>query len=332
MTGSARRRWGWFAQIAGSALVLGLLVHDAEWGRVRGALAVVSLPWLLAAMGVKALGITAREVRLWLALSPWGRPPLGRVVAIGYTAGLVNNVVPARGGDLLGAGLLKLECRVPGTAALAAVGITSLLEALVFAVFLGVVALFHWSLWLTLLGAAAARETLGALTVLTLGTVAASVVLVVVGRRLQRREPPPEGGSGGPVALLRRTLVDVGRGLDTALPLLGNLALAALQVGCMVACYALLFPALGLEVTAPVLAASLILAVGSVVAIALPPTLAAGNVATAVGVLALFGVDEPAALAVGALIWVAHCGPIVALGGLPLWTRLGRLPRARELA
>lgn len=324
-----RRRLLTVLQVLGSILVLVLLIRDAQWTEVWNALALVAPGWLLAAMAVKAVAVGLRELRLWVALLPWGRPPpLGRVVSIGLASGLVNNVVPARGGDLMGIALLIRECAVPATAALAAMGITSVVEAAVFGLYLLLLVVFEADRFEALLGPAEVARATSGLTALTVAVVFGSVVLVFLGRRLGRRAPGPV--DGGPREWLRRALVDTGRGLGALAPLGLNAALSVAQVGCVVLSYRLLFPALGLAPPLPLLAASLYLAVGSLAAIVLPPSLAAGSAATAVAVFASFGIGQAPALAFAALTWVTQMIPVALLGIGPLWVRLGRLPVAGE--
>ncbi len=312
-------------QIVGSALVLVLLLRDTELAQVREALSGFSTNWLLLAMALKGLGITLRELRLWVAVFPWKRLPLFKVLGIGYCSGLVNNVVPVRGGDLLAIALLRAECGLPATAAMAGVAVTSLAEATVFAVFLLVSALCHAHEWSEILGTAASLRSLGLLSALTLSVLFASAILVLAARRWKRRQPIARAVT--PLALLRKMLTDTGTGLGAAGPMAANTGMALLQVFCMVGSYQAILTGLPVQVMAPQLAASLVLATGSFAAIVLPPGFAAGSAATSVLVLGFFGLRESEALAFAALAWLSHMLPIIFLGAGPLWTRLGNLPR-----
>ena len=132
-----RRTWlGPLLQLLGSGMVIGLLLWHVDLTELRDALALVDPVWLLLVLPVKALGVSLHELRLWLALRPWASPPLPRVMGIGYTSGLVNTVLPARGGDVLAVALLKIECRVSAAAAVTAVGVASGAELVIFGVML----------------------------------------------------------------------------------------------------------------------------------------------------------------------------------------------------
>ena len=90
------------AQAIASVLVIALLVREAEWERVRTAVSGAHLGWLALAVGVKTLGLTLHEVRLWTSLTAAGeRRAAWPVIGIGYVSGLLNTVLPVRGGDLL---------------------------------------------------------------------------------------------------------------------------------------------------------------------------------------------------------------------------------------
>jgi len=321
---SQRRRLRVAAQIVGSVLVVGLLVRDAEPGAVREALARSSAGWVLIAALIKAAAVSLHELRVWVALLPWKRAGLLRVMGIGYTAGLLNGVLPARGGDLLAVGMLRSECQVTTTQALAAVAITGFAEALVFGVFvLGVLGLGA-ARWELLLGADGSARALTGLSLLTVGAIFGAAIVVLVARRLagpQDEEPKPS-----PLDWIRRAVVDAGQGLSAWGPLGANLGLSVIQVGLVVASFWALLPALGLNPPLPLLATCGVIAVGSVAAVVLPPGLGASQAATSVFVLAFFGVDEASALAFAALGWLTNTGPAVALGFVPFWRRLSGIP------
>lgn len=325
MSAPDSRRWTLLGQVAASLVVITLLLRDAQWDAVLAAMRQADWRWLLVATLAKAAGLTLHELRLWVSLLPWHRLPLRGVLAIGYVSGLTNTILPIRGGDLLAAALLRKEHKVAGGTALAAVGITGFLEAAVFAVFVLAVMVLGAARWEQLLGVVATRNAMGTATLLALGSVFGSVVLVLVSRRLSSQGPGP---GPGPLALLKDTLVRAGEGLSALKPLLINLALAALQVAVVVLSFWALLPAMGLTPPVPLLAVSGVIAVGSLAAVVLPPSLGAGPAAAAVFVLGFFGVGEAEALGFAALSWTANSVPPLVLGIGPLWSRAGRV---REL-
>jgi len=316
-------RWKLPLQIIASAAILGALLWSANPDEVAAALAGADLRWVAAACCIKATGLMLHELRLWVSLLAWRRPPLWHVLTIGFVSGLLNTVLPIRGGDLIAMGLLKKELDIPTPAAVAAVGITGFLEAAAFGVFVLGVVLLGASEWEQLVGAAETARAQGWLTLAVFGAVFGSVGLVFVGRRLGRSEPEPEKKSV--LDLIRETVVQTGAGLSAWGPLAANLALAAVQVAAVVGSFWCLLPALGLEIELSLMAVCGVIALGSVAAVVLPPSTAAGTAATAVFVLGAFGVSEADALAFTALGWVANSLPPLVIGLVPTLRRIGRI-------
>lgn len=312
-------------------VVIVLLVRDAQWERVRDAMLGASLGWVALGILVKTISLTLHEVRLWTSLKAAGEtPPVGPVIAIGYVSGLLNTVLPVRGGDLLAIGLLKRELKVPVPAAVAGIGLTGFLEAALFGVFLLGVVVAGASRWEELLGTAMTRQATGTLTLMTLGAVFGSVVLVLIARRL-RAEPQPD--RPGVVALMKETIARTGEGLSAWGLLAVNLALAALQVAVVVLAFWSVLPALHLEVPFSLLAVCGVIGVGSFASVVLPPSFGAGAAATSVFVLGFFGVTEPDALAFTAIAWVVNTVPPLLCGLVPLIQRipmLGQLLRPSQ--
>jgi uncharacterized membrane protein YbhN (UPF0104 family) len=320
--------WKLPLQLSASVLVLALLAHDAELDAVGQALAAADLRWLFVAAFLKLAGLTLHEVRLWIAVRAFKPLPLWRVAVIGYVSGLANSVLPVRGGDLVCVGLLRQELKVPTPAAAAAVGITGFLEAAIFGLFTLGVLVFGATRWEEMLGAAQTAEAKGWLTLAVLGSVFGAVVIVMLGRRLGSK-PKDQGAPGpGPIQLLKDTIVSTGEGLTAWGHMLGNAGLAVVHVALVVASFWALFPALGLELDYPLIAACGVIAIGSIAAVVLPPTMAAGTAATSIFVLGFFGVTEAQALAFTALSWCSNTLPPVLTGFVPLVRRIGRI---REL-
>ena len=318
----AERRGRVFAlQAVASVAVLVGLVRGAELGAVVEALRGASPAWLLVAVLTKSFGLLLHELRLWVSLLPYRRPPVGPVIAIGFAAGLLNTVLPVRGGDLVAAALLRSELDLPGPQAVAAVGITGFLEAATFGVFLMGVMVAGAARWEELLGAAASDRARSTLSVLILGAIFGCVILVLLARALRGRE----SSDAGPLSLLRDTVLHTGEGLSALGPMALNVAMSALQVLTVVGSFWAILPALGLYPPLPLLAVSGVIAVGALAAVVLPPSLGAGPAASAVFVLAFFGVDEAHALSFAALSWVANSVPPLVLGLQPLLGRVGRI-------
>jgi uncharacterized membrane protein YbhN (UPF0104 family) len=309
-------------QALASVAVLVLLVRQAALDELSTALTQASWGWLAVACVGKTLGLTLHEVRLWVSLLPGHRRPVWAVVLIGYAAGLVNTVLPMRSGDMFAVVLLRTEQDVPAPAAISAVALTAILEAVAFGLFLLGVLVFGAAHFDELLGTASANRATGAVGLLALGSLAAAVVTVLIARRFgeEPREPGP-----GLVAGLKSTLVATGDHLRRPGLALSNLALAFGQVLALLVTFWCLLPAVGIDLGLPLLAVSGILAVGSLASIALPPTMAAGPAAVSVFVLGFFGVGEAQALAYAAMSWVVNVVPALAVGAVPLWGRLGRL-------
>lgn len=318
----AERRGLVFAlQLLASVAVLVGLLRGAELDAVIAAMGDARPEWLLVAVITKAVGLFLHELRLWVSLLPYRRAPLWPVIGIGFAAGLLNTVLPVRGGDLVAAALLRSELEVPGPQAIAAVGITGFLEAALFGVFLMGVMVLGAARWEELLGVAASDRARSTLSVLILGAVFGCVALVLVSRALRGRE----AGGPGPLMLLRDTVLHTGEGLSAAGPMAANICLSILQVVTVVVSFWAVLPALGLDPPLPLLAVSGVIAVSALAAVVLPPSLGAGPAASAVFVLAFFGIDEAHALSFAALSWVANSVPPLVLGLGPLLRRVGHI-------
>ncbi len=329
MSAASHRRWpSLLLQLLGSGLVILLLVRHAELDRLRDAMAMVDPVWLVLVLPVRAVAVALHELRLWLALRPWGTPPVGRVLGVGFTAGLANTLVPLRGGDVLAVALLRAECGVSTAAAVTAVGVASVLEALVFGVVLMLLLLIQGAAWAAGVAEIDLGTALRDLALITAAVTMGAAALVLALRQLHRRAAPK--AEAPPAGLLAR-LADAGRGLGLS-TLAWNGALAFVQVVFFLASMLVLFRAMGLDVAPALLAAGMLQAAGSLAATVLPQTLGAGQAASTVLVLASFGVPTAPALATAAMLWATHQVVTLLLGGVPLWRRLGRLVELRRRA
>lgn len=321
--------WVFPFQILASLGVIALLVGQADGARIREELAGASVGWLLIATLIKAASLTLHEVRLWISLWPDYRRPGWPVIAIGYTSGLANAVLPARGGDIVAAALLKKEVDVPVPAALAAVGVTALLEALVFALFLLGVMVVGATQWEQLIGPQKAQQA----KLLLIGCCIFALLVAAVSIVMARRKKGDDSERKGLVGLIRGILEATGSSLGAGRYVVLNLILAAVQVVFVVGCFAALLPTVGLELEPdmPLMAVSGVVAFGALSAIVLPPSLGAGPAVAAVFVFGMFGVSEDQALAFAAMSWIANTAPVVLLGFVPLWRRLRHFGSLKSL-
>ena len=322
--------WVFPFQIIASIGVIALLVGQADVTRIREELAGASIGWLLIATLIKAASLTLHEIRLWISLWPDYRRPGWPVIAIGYTSGLANAVLPARGGDIVAAALLKKEVNVPVPAALAAVGVTALLEALVFALFLLGVMVIGATQWEQLIGPEKAQQA----KILLIGCCIFALIIAGVSIAMARRKRRDDSEKKkGLVPLITGILEATGSSLGAGRYVLLNLILAAVQVVLVVGCFAALLPTVGLQLEPdmPLMAVSGVIAFGALSAIVLPPSLGAGPAVAAVFVFGMFGVSEDQALAFAAMSWIANTAPVVLLGFVPLWRRLRHFGSLKSL-
>lgn len=309
-------------QVALSIAVLAVLISDTDTDALRRIGPRLSVGWLVAASLLKVVTLLLHELRLWVSLNP-PRPPVGKVVAIGLASGVLNLVLPGRAGDIAAIAMLVRECGVKTGAAAAAVGVVAFLEAAMFGLTLVAVLMLGAPRWREVVGPDAWFQAVGGASGLTLLGVGIALVAVIFARRtLVTEDEPPPGPS--PVQVVRDTLVQASDNLATPATLALNTGLALLQVIGMVGAFALLFPAVGVEVPLPMLAAAGVLALSSLASVLFPPTYGAGPAAASVAVLAAFGLGREDALAYAAGWWVVSQVP-AALLGLPALVR--RRPR-----
>ncbi|MFH1469096.1 MAG: cobalamin-dependent protein [Pseudomonadota bacterium] len=307
-------------QLAASVAILALLVAAIPGEELRLSLRGLAMGWLLAAFPLKLALVLLHELRLYLPLGPWPRATLRRVMAIGFTAGLTNIALPMRGGDVLAITLLRQECGVPAASGTVAVGLASLLEALVFGLaLLALLVLQGPALAVAHPPLAALAETSDLTWLLAALTVGAAGAVGVL-RVLHRRRDHAPGGGPGPLTWL----AEAGRGLG-ALRLAANVALAGLQTALVFAIWLCLFRAVGIDVEHPYATAALVQAAGSALVAVLPQGFGAGPTAATIFVLGALGVASAPALAVAGLAWGLHVIVATAIGALPTWHRLGVL-------
>ena len=301
-------------QLAVSAIILWVLFRDTDLSAVWSTIQRGSLGMLVAALLVKASGLLVHEARLWLAL-PSPRPPLPRVISLGLVAGVINLALPARAGDVAAIAMLDRECEVPVPVGTAAVGVTSFLEAALFACFLMAVVGMGAAQWVDIVGDGQ-NPILWIGLALTGGCVALGIMGIV--GRWRRDQPAPASRA---LAMIHQTLIETSQMVGSGRYLMIQSAAAAVQVLVVVAAFSLAMMASGAGVSEPVTAASMVLAVSSLAAFVLPPTMAAGPAAASSLVLPHFGADPSGALAYATVYWVVAHLPAVSMGLPALFAR-----------
>jgi len=302
------------AQLAVSALILWALFRDANLGAVWQTLKGGSLWMLVGALLVKAVGLLVHEARLWLAL-PVPRPPLPRVISLGLVAGVLNLALPARAGDVAAIAMLERECEVPVPVGTAAVGVTSFLEAALFAFFLMAVLGMGAAQWADIMGSD--QNPAMWIGLALLGGCIVLATMGILGRQLRDR-PAPQSRI---LALVQQILIETAQMVGSGRYLMIQSAVAAAQVVVVVVAFSLAMMASGAGVDDPVTSASMVLAVSSLASFVLPPTMAAGPAAASSLVLPHFGADPTGALAYATVYWVVAHLPAVCMGLPSLFAR-----------
>jgi len=168
------RQWLFaLASVASSALFVALAVHRLAWQDVVGALERAHLwPWVPLAVVLYLVGHVVRGMRCRLLVSHESLltlPTATNVVVLGYA---MNNVLPARLGELARAAMLSQKSGLPYVQSLAVTGLERILDGLVLVLLLVVssVMLPH-AAWI--------RATLE-VGALVFGCAAAAVILALI--------------------------------------------------------------------------------------------------------------------------------------------------------
>ena len=303
-------------QLGLSALILWVLLRDVDADAILQTLKSGSLGWLLAAFLVKACGLLFHEYRLWLAL-PKPRPPTKTVISLGLAAGVLNLALPARAGDLAAIAFMDRECKVPVPVGTAAVGVTSFLEAAIFAFFLLAVFGMGAAQWADLFGEGVRINAMMWIA----GGVGAGCLVLFIMAVLGRKWADAEPFSNPLFRLIQRIFVETSAIIRDARYVGIQTGAAVIQVILVVTAFTLAMPASGAGVSEPLMAASLVLGISSLAAFVLPPTMAAGPAAASALVLPMLGVDEAGALAYAATYWLVAHTPAMVMGLPALWAR-----------
>ena len=142
---------------------------------------------------------------------------------------------------------------------------------------------------------------------------------VIVTRRIRGGDDAPAGP--GPVEIIRDAILQATDNLAVPATLALNTGLALLQVIGMIAAFAMLFPAVGIDIALPALAASGVLAISSLASVLLPPSYGAGPAAAAVFVLGAFGLPAEDAFAYAVGWWLVSQIPAAVIGLPALYGR-----------
>jgi hypothetical protein len=302
------------AQLALSVFILWVLLSDIDTDAIKAVLISGSIWWAAAALGIKTLALIVHEWRLWLAL-PQPRPPLRAVISLGLAAGALNLALPARAGDLAAIAFMDRECDVPVPVGTAAVGVTSFLEAAIFAFFLLAVMGLGAAQWASLVGDSSTAAWWIAGGIATgCGILGA---MAIVGRRWATDETHPNRF----IELIKRTVVETSSSVRDARYLGTQTAAAAFQVVLVVSAFTLALLACGASVSNPIAAASMVLGIASLASFVLPPTMAAGPAASSALVLPAFGASPSEALAYAAGYWLVAHIPAMTMGIPALFAR-----------
>lgn len=303
-------------QVVLSAVILWVLARRVNVHEISAVWESGSSFWLLVAILVKASALLTHEYRLWLAL-PKPRPPTSNIISIGLAAGVLNLALPARAGDVAAIAFMKRECDIKPATGTSAVGVTSFLEAAVFGFFLLAILAFGAAQWTPIVGETERFDVMVWIVGGMLAGFLTLLVMVILGRLWTNRPPP----SSKLLGFVHNTVIETSAMLQDFRYMTIHTVAAAIQVGLVVAAFSLAVVASGAMVDDPIMAASGVLAVSSIAAFILPPTMAAGPAAASLLVLPMFGATDEAALAYAGTYWFVAHAPALVMGLPALWTR-----------
>ena len=198
---STKRRFGWTTAI-GLAVTIPLLwwaLHDVHFSEVWSEFLRADKIPLLATMLTVSLSIPVRAARWRILMQSKGKKlplgPLYHATAAGFA---INNLLPARAGEVARAYTARRLTGIPFSVAMTTIVISRMLDGVVLFIFLAVPTLIGWF---------SPSVTLGGVTVTRIMTVATVVFLAFFMTALAAVEFPRQ--IIGPIAkLFRRTLPD----------------------------------------------------------------------------------------------------------------------------
>jgi uncharacterized membrane protein YbhN (UPF0104 family) len=131
-------RWRWILGVAISAFFLWVAFRQVEdVGRVAAALGGANYLWLAPAILLYLADLWVRAVRWRALITPVAKLPLGSLFGILSIGFLVNNVLPARLGEIARAVLVGRRHEVSRSATLATVVLERIFDGIVMLLFLG---------------------------------------------------------------------------------------------------------------------------------------------------------------------------------------------------
>lgn len=189
LRGSSGSPWRWVIGLVFSAFFLWVAFRQVDdVGRVARAFQEVDYLWLLPGVSLYIAGLAVRAFRWRILLAPVARVPLRSLFGVLSIGFLVNNVLPARLGELARAVLMRRRHEMSRSAALATIVVERIFDGIVMLLFLGAATAAAGervaSDWLALLVPLTAAGFGGAAVVLALLAVAPTTTLGIAARLL----------------------------------------------------------------------------------------------------------------------------------------------------
>lgn len=175
-------RWRWIVGFAVSAFFLWIAFRQVgDLRHLADALGSASYGWLIPAVGLYLVGLWVRAVRWRILMMPVAPLPITSLYGILSIGFLVNNILPARLGEIARAFLIGRRHGVSRSAALATIVVERIFDGIVMLLFLGIATAAAGGQvapdWLTLLVPITAIAFGGATIVLALLALAPTMAL-----------------------------------------------------------------------------------------------------------------------------------------------------------
>src|SRR5271166_2955551 len=129
-------RWSLAAGLLFSSVLLWILFRTVHLGDFRHTLTAIDPWYILAAIVMFGLAIALRSLRWGVLLESIGPVRYKRVACVLVVGYAVNNLLPARLGEVFRAGLAKSEFGIGGSAALGTIAVERTMDGLVFVLLL----------------------------------------------------------------------------------------------------------------------------------------------------------------------------------------------------